>query len=112
MSVLNPALFTALEAVLGPVRVANEGMSMTGTYLPGVGGKRRFHPSESGEYYRVSCPFCSDTRQRLYVNHRWGTRDEKTGGRFRWAARCFNEHCLRDPEQRVSERNRHEDASV
>jgi hypothetical protein len=101
MSVLNPELFATLKSAFGAVRVANEGMEMTGAYVSGLAGKGRFVPAESGEYYRVNCPFCSDTRHRLYVNHRWGVRDENTGGRFRWAAHCFNEDCLAEPDNRA-----------
>ncbi len=37
---------------------------------------------EVGEEYSTSCPFCGDTRGRLYVNHLWGTKDKFTGVAF------------------------------
>ena len=48
----------------------------------------------AGEYYVLSCPFCNDTRGRLWVNHRWGVYDQGTRTRNLWLAVCYNEHCL------------------
>jgi len=96
--VLNPALYEALESRFGSVKISNEGQEMNGTYTHAGTERRRLIVSDSGEYYRVSCPFCSDTRHRLYINHRWGVRDEETGGLHRWAAYCFNADCLSEPD--------------
>ena len=30
---------------------------------------------EPGEQFRICCPFCHDTRFRLYISHMWGQRD-------------------------------------
>lgn len=48
-----------------------------------------------GEYYRVNCPYCGDTRQRMYVNHRWMTEDPINGRPLRHLATCFNADCLK-----------------
>ena len=52
-----------------------------------------------GEYYLVNCPYCSDTRHRLYVNHMYGKKDEG-GRRLRFLAICFNENCMSKPDNR------------
>ena len=51
-----------------------------------------------GETYKVSCPFCSDTRQRLWINHHWGVRDEKTNDDLLHLAHCFNDDCINTRE--------------
>src|SRR5262245_43966672 len=97
-SPLNPQLYEALSRAFGPVLVAHDGARMEAAYLPDCTGaliKRAISP---GEYYRVNCFACGDTRHRLWVNHMWGVRDPRTGTRHRWAAKCFNEDCLRRKE--------------
>jgi hypothetical protein len=49
-----------------------------------------------GEYYRVSCCYCSDTRGRLWINHRWGLWDERVRSYNLWLCCCYNENCLED----------------
>jgi len=44
----------------------------------------------------MNCPACYDTRHRLYINHRWGLKDEETGTRNWWLCHCFNEDCVSD----------------
>lgn len=53
-------------------------------------------PQGRGEEYLVCCPFCSDTRSRLSINHRWGLRDLTTGTNNLWLATCYNEGCLKE----------------
>ena len=45
---------------------------MTGCLMDRGRGKPEFQASNPGEYYRIACPFCLDTRHRLWINHRWG----------------------------------------
>lgn len=114
---LNPTLYRLLEREFEHVLVSAEGEAMQGTYdydnsrdivafsRPApigpstFGGKiaTRRRPSlkinHSGEEYRVNCPFCNDTRHRLFINHRWGVED-KYGNRNLWLAHCWNEECL------------------
>jgi len=52
--------------------------------------QKRIEFESDGEYYRVSCPFCTDTRHRLYINHMYGKID-CYGRRSSYLARCFNE---------------------
>jgi hypothetical protein len=49
-----------------------------------------------GEYYTVDCPFCLDSRKRLWVSCAWGF--TAFGSRpLTKLAHCFNENCLADP---------------
>jgi hypothetical protein len=41
-----------------------------------------------------NCPFCGDTRKRLYVNHLWNTIDKVSDEPMKHLATCFNEGCL------------------
>lgn len=91
---LNPVLYDGLVRAFGRVHVTNAGAAMLARYAP-----KFLEPGEEllidspGEYYLVCCPFCTDTRFRLWINHRWGARDEH-GQRNLWLAHCYNEKCL------------------
>jgi hypothetical protein len=51
----------------------------------------------SGEYYRVNCPFCTDTRHRLWVHHKFGMDEPwRSNRRMTYLAICYNENCLDD----------------
>lgn len=92
---LNPLLFCRLEEEFGHVTVTNEGLGMVTRYGQDVmTGRTRLSVISSGEYYRVNCGFCNDTRGRLWINHRWGVEDVVTGSRNLWLAICYNEDCL------------------
>jgi len=90
---LRPQLYSRLmEYAHGNVVIANEGEEMDFCYVI-ERGKPVISVNSPGEYYRISCPFCTDTRKRLWINHRWGLRDEK--GRLNlFLAICYNENCL------------------
>lgn len=92
---LNPELYAALKREFGSVKISNQGFAMTATYLPGLDGRLRLRPIDNGEYYTISCPYCSDTGHHLYINHRWGLRDPHNGTRNRWLATCFLNDCMR-----------------
>lgn len=94
---LNPRLFRRLQDTFGSVRISNQGVPTMIDHRPDWlqrCGRLKAEVVERGETYVVSCPFCSDTRGRLYVCHRWAVRDEKTGDDMLHLARCFNEGCL------------------
>ena len=97
MPVLNPTLYRALDRSLGPVTIAHEGCAMQKHYRETFDGRVRLEHSFAGEYYRVNCPFCNDTRQRLWINYLWGVYDEKTKSGNHWLAICYNEDCMKDP---------------
>ena len=95
---LRPELYDRLVQRLGEVRVANEGEAMNAwvTYDP-VTRRPRLVENWPGEYYRVCCCFCKDTRFRLYINHRWGRYEPSVRSKNLWLAHCFNENCLARP---------------
>lgn len=111
--VLNPALYGAMVRVFKAVKVQCPGEAM----LDGRGEPiNDTHPAvpmrdpvtedlklvigHAGEYYLTSCPFCSDTRFRLYVSHMFGKRDA-FGRRMSFLAVCYNETaCMTKPENR------------
>lgn len=95
--VLRPQLYDRLEARFQHVLVANEGQEMIATYeRDALTRKPTLRVKQAGEYYRINCPFCYDTRKRLYINHRWGLQDPHTGSKNLWLAYCFNEQCLKN----------------
>ena len=96
---LCPGLYARLVDLFGSVTVANEGASMTTNVVYDY-TKERYQnaPIYSGEYYRVNCPFCGDTKKRLWINHMYGQTDPGNGRPMWWLATCYNESCLRDFE--------------
>jgi hypothetical protein len=86
MNVLCPELYRRLEERFGSVMVANAGDAFQARYTQHpFSDEKRVHVICPGEYYRVCCPKCKDTRHRLWINHRWVE--------FPWLIRCFNEKC-------------------
>lgn len=83
----------------GRVAVANEGEPFRSTVARSITGKTRMNVSESGEYYCVACPFCHDTRRRLWINHMFGQ-----PGHDNWPMKflsiCYNEHCMDKADNR------------
>lgn len=96
--VLNPTLFRLLERQFGQgnVEIANPGAKFIGRFV-----NDRWERIESGEEYRVNCPFCNDTRKRLYLNHRWATENPHTSKIDLWLMQCWNEHCESEFDNRV-----------
>lgn len=108
---LNKTLYELLEREFGDVIVAAEGEELIGTYEGEARRQkaealvnRRKVPStkplrpkldvlHSGEEYRVNCPYCNDTRHRLFINHLWAVKD-RYGNQNLWLAHCWNEECL------------------
>lgn len=104
---LNPGLYDALEREFGSVTIANEGCQYVGYRQPSMyrRGKWDTPAAFAGEYYRVSCWQCNDTRQRLWVNHMFGVVDEG-GDDHLYLAHCFNESCVvsRDVQMELFDR--------
>lgn len=97
---LCPTLYNALrERVPGGVVFANQGESMVQqSTLDRQRGQYHTYVVHSGEYYRVNCLFCDDTRHRLWVNHMFGQPDAN-GQPMRFLVVCYNEDCLADPNK-------------
>lgn len=91
---LNPKLYNLLQRNLpGGVRVFSEGEAFVGTYhRDPLSGQQRLYIRQRGEEYFGNCPFCGDTRERLYVNHRWAVKD-KQGNDNLFLCYCYNEMC-------------------
>lgn len=97
-NVLNPMLYRRLKRKFGEVKVSNEGEALDYKVRTNpVTNKPYLDFIQRGEQYRVACPYCLDTRFRLYISHRWGQRDT-TGRKMTFLAKCFNENCLTESE--------------
>jgi len=76
----------------GGVQMANEGLANVWRVTT-VEGRKRRELEDHGEQYRVCCPWCNDTRHRLYVNYEFGTMDPD-GRVVLFPIQCFNEACM------------------
>lgn len=92
MKPLNPALYSRLKR-FGKVRVSNEGEAFKYRAVRGLEDEPLLDIAHDGEFYMVCCPFCRDTRFRLYVNHMYAQRD-RHGRRMTFLAICYNQNCL------------------
>lgn len=96
--VLNPMLFARMERVFGKVGIHKPREPLVARTMTWSGSQGEEMIISHGEQYKVSCPFCRDTRTRLYINHTYGQPDDT--GRLRYIARCYNEDCLKQEENR------------
>lgn len=96
---LNANLYKKLLNRYKAVKVANEGLATSYQIVYDGEGRPRLVFTQVGEAYRICCPFCNDTRFRLYVNHLYGREDE-TGRKMDFLAMCWNENCLGDDRYR------------
>ena len=103
-SPLCPGLYELLRREFGDIGIANEGDEF-------VPGERRYNAVAdrmerdviyAGEYYTANCPYCGDTRKRLWFNHTYGQRDED-GRIINWRVLCYNEGCLSGHDRRAVE---------
>jgi hypothetical protein len=101
---LRPYLFERLEDRFGEVLIAHEGEPMMGqvctdlTHLDHRGRPIKvLQVYDAGEEYRVDCPYCYDTRKRLYINHMWAYLLDTRGVSYMWLVNCFNENCFTVP---------------
>lgn len=101
MNVLNPELYQRLKRHFRHVKISNEGEAMIYRAVQDpITDRPRLDITQDGEYYCINCPYCLDTRFRLYINHMWGKRDE-SGRRLRFLAICYNESCMDRPDNRA-----------
>jgi hypothetical protein len=94
---LNPLLYRRLKEAFRVVRVSNDRVPVMVHYAPDWvyrKGRLRAKVVEWGETYHVNCPFCTDTRGRLYISHQWSEEDERTSDDMLHLAMCHNEGCL------------------
>jgi len=94
---LNTKLYEALLRRFGIVKISNEGQRWLSRVRLGMLETAVKHSSEevvdSGEHYRVNCPYCNDKRYRLYINYRWNTYSLEGKPFGRYLIYCFNENC-------------------
>jgi hypothetical protein len=100
---LNSVLYTLLKHKFQEVVIANEGVSAHVQRLadPLRPGKFIERPLMWGEYYCVNCPFCRDSRYRLWVNHLYGSDYENGRRSHTHLATCYNENCMAQPGRRA-----------
>jgi len=95
--VLCAGLYNKLNTTLaGGVTVAAQGERFYSHSVQAAAGYST-RVDSGGEYYRVNCPFCHDSRKRLWVSHMYGQPDVN-GKPMRFLATCYNEDCLSDVE--------------
>jgi len=93
---INNSLYAALVNAFQNVKIAKEGQSMVYRIITNPITQQRQASIQTdcrGEEYRICCPFCGDTRHRLWINHKWQTRDEANGITFGNLLNCFNDGC-------------------
>lgn len=94
---LNATLYKRLKDHFGTVRISNAGEAMIATDIELL-GRPRLNVTQIGEYYQVCCPYCNDSRFRLYIHHMYG-RKMDSGRRLNFLAVCYNETaCMSRPE--------------
>lgn len=101
--VLRPFLYRRLLQRFGTVRVVNALQRCDTRLLPSAESPAGFRvePGNWGETYTVCCPFCRDSRYRLYIGHLWGYADDVFATRYWWMCKCFNEECVTSHERRL-----------
>ena len=113
---LNEILYNKLCEVFGDVRIHNEDEQVELSALPATsamelaGGGRSAGTittamvQEGGEHYAVCCPFCGDTRYRLWFCHAWGADTEINGAPVSFSkglVHCYNEQCMKNTDNWV-----------
>ena len=98
MAPLNPQLYDALRRQFGEVAIQNQGQPARITTLPNWSRNGRPQTQiTGGEYYCVSCPFCTDTRRRLNFNYLWATdNNDNIAQEHLHLVHCFNEDCVKN----------------
>jgi hypothetical protein len=101
--ILCPELYALLMQRFGSVKIASHGEPfIPAAWMPDPrSGRLRPLLSSAGEYYRVSCPYCNDTKYRLWVNHMF-SRIGPDNRQMTYLAHCYNEDCLAKFENRTA----------
>lgn len=100
-SVLCPQLYAKLKAIFKEVKIANHGVPINWHPRQDADGNWDFNIVDGGEYYRVNCPFCNDTRFRLWINHMYGQWTSDRRRCLTHLAHCYNDDlCLTISENR------------
>ena len=104
----NPILYNALQKAYGEVQIHGEGEDIVVTRpinSSPITRQRGIRLSgkdvSGGEYYAVCCPFCGDSRNRLWVSYAfgsWVTLQDIRVQLSKGLALCYNENCLKKYE--------------
>lgn len=92
--VLCPQLYRKLQELAGRVEVVNRGAAFVKEEVLNttVNPPRLQSIIRSfGESYRVNCPYCRDSRRRLWISHAFGRFEEGSNMRMLHLAKCFND---------------------
>lgn len=102
---LNEPLYKAMSVLFNEQPgIVNEGVPAAIHFPPPVASivptitRINARDVSGGEQYTVNCPFCGDTRHRLYISATWNAKIEIAGQTYVCSdrlLRCFNEECQR-----------------
>jgi len=87
-NVLHPALYAALQARFGTVKITNQGLRRIET-----GSGKDIVVTQRGENYVVCCPVCGDSKFRLTFSYKYLSKPPMSVRRITQLAHCYNEDC-------------------
>lgn len=93
---INQVLYRHLVRIFGEVEIVNENEPILFEKRIGYDAQVRMYKSQSGEQYKMNCPFCGDSRGRLYISHAWGMDKDNKFPTSKLVV-CQNEHCEQTP---------------
>lgn len=92
---LAPELYNALVQEFGKRGVDIKAEDEPLRWRPIAGESNRWETTDSGQYFAINCPHCSDTRKRLWINHQFGQPDVMDPSRkMLHLLVCYNENCF------------------
>lgn len=102
--VLRDFLYKRLNRLYKQVKITNQGEPCSASTVPSPLSPKRLklNVQSWGENYVINCPYCHDSRLRLYIGHLWGYYDHRTGTKNWWMIKCFNEDCFSSHERRMA----------
>ena len=104
---INEQLYQALRRLFRRVEITNPGERPQVFHAPDYSRRGRMQVSVTGgEFYKVCCPFCGDTRMRLFFSCLWGTEDQRTRRELLHVVHCFNEDCVHNRARQLELRDR------
>lgn len=99
---LNETLYNGLVRRFGSVIVVNAGREAIELPVTTLHGTRIQY--KLGEYYTVNCPWCGDTRHRLYVSYLWGMFDPEAKSKHKNLVYCQSgRRCYQDQPARIDQ---------
>lgn len=100
MAIQNPGLYARLMELFQDVGIAHAGEPVAARIRRNpISGRMDLELVNSGENYKVRCPFCQDEAQRLYIHHNYGKVIQ--GYDFSRLVRCWRRECMREPANQL-----------